>query len=55
MAVGDRGAELVAVIWVFTALAIITVGLRLVTRTRILQTFGLDDIIILFSLVSALG
>lgn len=51
MAVDDRGPELLAIIWVFTALAIIIVTLKLFTRQQFLQGLGLDDFFIFLSLV----
>lgn len=49
----NRGPELIAVTWVFTALAAFVVSLRLFTRVRILKETGLDDIFTVLSLVSS--
>ncbi|ETS80241.1 hypothetical protein PFICI_07770 [Pestalotiopsis fici W106-1] len=51
MATEDRGPELLAIIWVFTALAIITVTLKVITRAHILRGLTWDDFFILISLV----
>lgn len=48
----NRGLELLAIIWVFTALAVITVILKIFTRARILHTLDIDDFFIFFSLVN---
>ena len=47
----NRGPELVAVTWVFTALASFVVIVRLFTRVKILKETGLDDIFTSLSLV----
>lgn len=47
----NRGPELVAVIWVFTALASFVVSLRLFTRVKILKETALDDVFTILSLV----
>lgn len=49
----NRGPELVAVIWVFTALASFVVSLRLFTRVKILKETALDDVFTILSLVSS--
>ena len=49
----DRGTQLLAIIWVFTALAVITVSLKLFTRFHVLHALGLDDFFIFLSLVCA--
>ena len=49
----NRGPELIAVTWVFTALAAFVVSLRLFTRVKILKETGLDDIFTVLSLVSS--
>ncbi|KAK9424385.1 putative Integral membrane protein [Seiridium unicorne] len=51
MAVDDRGPELLIITWVFTALAIILVALKLFTRQRFLQGLGWDDFFIFLSLI----
>ncbi|KAI1398504.1 hypothetical protein F4819DRAFT_468438 [Hypoxylon fuscum] len=51
MANENRGPELLAIIWVFTILAIITVGLKLVTRAHMLHALGWDDFFIFFSAI----
>ena len=51
MVAEDRGTELLAVIWPFTALAIIVVTLKLFSRAHILHSVGWDDGLILFSLL----
>ena len=48
----DRGPELVAFTWTFTALASTIVALKVFTRIKIIREPGLDDIFIVFSLVS---
>lgn len=48
----NRGPELLAVIWVFTIVALLTVGLKIYTRIKILRETGLDDLLIFFSTVS---
>lgn len=47
----DRGSELLAIIWIFTVLAVITVSLKIFTRAQILHALGVDDIFIFISLV----
>jgi hypothetical protein len=49
-----RGNALLVVNSVFAALATITVGLRLYTRLVIKRWFGIDDVFILFALVSGM-
>lgn len=39
----NRGPQLLAVIWIFTILALVVVSLKLYTRFRILREPGLDD------------
>ncbi|KAI1633662.1 hypothetical protein F4809DRAFT_622384 [Biscogniauxia mediterranea] len=51
MAVEDRGPELLAIIWVFTSLAIIAVLLKFVSRAHILHALGWDDFFILLSVI----
>ena len=47
----NRGPELVVVTWVFTALASITVSLKLFTRVKIIKETALDDVFTILSLV----
>lgn len=47
-----RGPELLVVTWIFTALTIIIVSLKLYTRTSILHALGIDDFFIFLSAVS---
>lgn len=42
-----------AIIWSFTAIAIIVTSLRLGARTFIVKALGLDDFLIICALVSA--
>ncbi|KAI1778659.1 hypothetical protein F4818DRAFT_306297 [Hypoxylon cercidicola] len=51
MAGENRGPELLAIIWVFTVLAVITVGLKLLTRAHMLHALGWDDFFIFFSAI----
>ena len=48
----NRGPELVAVTWVFTALAVVVVGLKVFTRIKIIKEPALDDFFTVLSLVS---
>ena len=48
----NRGSELVAVTWVFTALATVVVCLKVFTRVKILKETALDDFFTVLSLVS---
>lgn len=48
----SRGVEINVIGWVFTGIAIATVGLKLFTRGRIAKTLGWDDFFIFFSMVS---
>lgn len=47
----DRGPELVAVTWVFTALATVVVGTKIFTRVKIIKEPALDDFFTILSLV----
>ncbi|OTB02432.1 hypothetical protein M426DRAFT_322709 [Hypoxylon sp. CI-4A] len=49
MAVENRGPELLAVIWVFTTISMVTVGLKLLARAHVLHALGWDDFFIFFS------
>lgn len=53
--VEDRGPDLVAVTWVFTALAVIVVCLKVFTRVKIIKEPALDDFFTVLSLVSICG
>lgn len=46
---------LLAVIWTFTSVATLVVSLRLLTRVKVRNVAGFDDLIISFSLVSHVG
>lgn len=48
----NRGPELLAIIWIFTILAMLTVGVKTYTRMNIIRQTGLDDVLIFFSMVS---
>jgi hypothetical protein len=48
----NRGPELLIIIWIFTVLTILVVGLKLFTRVNILHAFGFDDFFIIISTVS---
>lgn len=48
----DRGPRLVIVIWVFAALALATVSIRLWARCNILHRLGLEDFLMFFAWVS---
>ncbi|KAL8905989.1 MAG: hypothetical protein Q9171_006453 [Xanthocarpia ochracea] len=50
----DKGPRLVAVIWVFASLALLTVSIRTWTRFRILHRSGIEDFMILFAWVLSL-
>ncbi|KXJ93467.1 hypothetical protein Micbo1qcDRAFT_223092 [Microdochium bolleyi] len=47
----SRSTEVIAVAWVFTGLAIITVLLKVFTTTRIIRDTGWDDFLIYLSLI----
>ena len=47
----DRGPELLAILWTFTSLAILFVGLRIFVRIRLIRETGLDDGLVLLSAV----
>lgn len=47
----NRAPEMLAILWIFTALALIIVILKIYTRFRIVQETGLDDILIFSSMV----
>ncbi|KAL8758037.1 MAG: hypothetical protein Q9199_001767 [Rusavskia elegans] len=47
----DRGPRLVIVIWVFAALALATVSIRLWARCKILHRLGLEDFLMFFAWV----
>jgi hypothetical protein len=49
-----RGTDLWIVIWIFTIIAMLVVGLKLFTRANILHAFGLDDFFIFVSSVRCL-
>ncbi|OTA55119.1 hypothetical protein K449DRAFT_357701 [Hypoxylon sp. EC38] len=49
MSVENRGPELLAITWVFTALAVIIVAIKLVTRAHMLHALGWDDFFIFIS------
>jgi len=46
----NRGAGVNVIAWVFTGIAIVTVFLKLFTRSRITKTLGWDDVFIFISL-----
>lgn len=46
-----RGDALVVINYIFAAITVITVGLRLYTRTVIKRWFGIDDVFIILALV----
>ena len=48
----NRGHELVAVTWLFTALATVAVCLKIFTRVKIIKEPALDDFFTVLSLVS---
>ena len=48
---GDLGPSLNTVTWIFTALALVAVVLRLYTRTIISYAFGWDDAVITWAMV----
>ena len=48
----NRGPELMAVTWVFTALATVVVGVKIFTRIKIIKEPALDDFFTTLSLVS---
>jgi hypothetical protein len=54
MAIEDFAPILLGVMWTQVAIAIVFIGLRMYTRYFILRSVGLDDIIMLFNLVSPL-
>ena len=45
----NRGPELLAVIWVFTVLALVVVVAKFYTKVKILHDLGLDDLFIILS------
>jgi len=51
MSVEDRGPELLAIIWIFTILSSIVVGIKIFTRIRVLNALGWDDFFIFLSSV----
>ncbi len=51
----SRALELLAVLWVFTVLALIFVGLKIYTRFQIMRETGLDDFFVFFSMVCFVG
>lgn len=48
----SNSSWIIGVAWSFTALASVSVILKIVTTTRIVHSAGWDDLIILLSLVS---
>ena len=48
----NRGPELVALIWIFTALATVVVGIKVFTRIKIIREPALDDFFTILSVVS---
>ena len=48
----NRGPELLAIIWVFTILALLVVITRFYTKIKVLHKTGLDDALVVFSMVS---
>jgi hypothetical protein len=51
----SRGVEINVIGWVFTGIAIATVGLKLFTRGHMAKNLGWDDFFIFFSMVSLSG
>lgn len=49
----DRGLLINTVAWLFTGLAIVTVSLKLFTRSKTVKLLGWDDIFIFLSMVSS--
>lgn len=49
----NRGSELLAVLWAFTALATVIVVLKIYTRFKIVHETGLDDVLIFLSMVNS--
>ncbi len=47
----NRGPELLAITWTFTALALIVVIVKIYTRFKIVHETGLDDFLIFVSTV----
>lgn len=48
----NRAPELLAVLWTFTTLALVVVLVKVYTRVKIIRETGLDDFLILFSMVN---
>lgn len=51
----NRAPELLAVLWTFTTLALVVVLLKVYTRVKIIRETGLDDFLILFSMVKKIS
>ena len=48
----SRAAQVIAIAWVFTGIAVATVALKLFARAHVVKVVGWDDFFIFFSLVS---
>lgn len=51
----NRGPELLAITWVFTVLALLVVIAKFYTKAKILRGLGLDDFLVVLSMVSING
>jgi hypothetical protein len=52
---GDKGSTMMGVMWSLTVLAIVVVVTRLYIRQRLLRNLGLDDWLIVASMVTLLA
>jgi len=48
----NRGPELLAVTWVFTSVALLVVIAKFYTRVKVLHSTGLDDALVILSMVN---
>jgi len=48
----NRGPELLAVTWVFTSVALLVVIAKFYTRVKVLHSTGLDDVLVILSMVN---
>lgn len=51
----NRGPELLAITWVFTVLALLVVIAKFYTKVKILRGLGIDDFLVVLSMVSRNG
>ncbi len=47
----SKGPSMLIIIWLFTAISTIVVGLKMWTRLKIIREFGADDVLTILALV----